>query len=356
MKTLAAVPAFLTLVLVAIYLPTSTEAVCDATATPTEGDLTTMSITEIACDASLSSTFSTLCAHLKRTGLDTALSRSSTTDFFVFAPTNAAFTNARATTGITTPEITKTLQYHVSNDSTDVTCGTARTSILTINGNTKSSTTRCDSSGTLQGQTGNVRTPLPSSPLPNFVATTTGGDATTAITACNGLIRALDQVLGFGPAVYEFGTNAPCSFFSKSCKGAKGAKGRYPTIALSDQTVGGLTFDNIGYKYPKGYKKSKKDKAWSGFQTQTQQQQQQLPGASGAANQNAPFTHPGLSFLYNKYFATTITATKSGKVGKTDKAGKYGKRHRHLRGEGLLQQSEGYAEYESPYEPEEVDY
>eukprot|EP00536_Pseudo-nitzschia_multiseries_P015628 jgi/Psemu1/69575/estExt_Genemark1.C_9220011 len=105
-------------------------------------------------------------------------------------------------------------QYHISNNSTDVTCGTARTSILTINGNTKSSTPRCDSNGTLQAQTSKVRTPLPSSPLPNFVVTATGGDATTAIATCNGFIRALDQVLGFDPAVYGFGTNAPCSFYS----------------------------------------------------------------------------------------------------------------------------------------------
>jgi len=346
MKTPAA---FLTLLLAVIYAPTSTEAVCDATGTATAGDTTTASITEIICDPISASVFGTLCSHLQTTGLGTTLSRSSTADFFLFAPTDSAFTNARSTAGVTTHQITNMLKYHVSADSTDVTCNAVRSSLLTINGNIKNTTTRCDSTGTtLLGQTGVVRTPRPSSPFPNFVTPTTGSDS--AITACNGRIRVIDQVLGFGPAIYNFGSYAPCSFYSKSCKGAKG----YPKIKVSEQTLGDLTFDNIGYNYPKAAKKAKpKNGAWYGFQPQLQAPNSTIPEVP---------THPGLAYLYNKFFSPTTKSSKAGKADKADKknkggyyyggsngkAGKYAKRY--LRGESNVDSS--------PYDPdpEEVEY
>lgn len=337
----------LALFLVAICNPIGIEAVCDANGTPTNGDLTTMSITEIACDPSLADTFSTLCNLLIRTDLDETLSRRSTSDFFVFAPTNAAFVNARMTAGVSIPQITKTLQYHVSNDSSDLTCGARRDSLLTLNSKTRSSSTRCAADGTtLLGQTGNVRTPRQSSPLPNFVAPTAGNEA--SVTACNGKIRAIDQVLGFGPMVYRFGSNAPCSFYSKSCKAGKGGKAakagkkgknyNYPVIEVEEETVDGVTFDHVHLYYGKSSKKkSKKDKggngngnvnrSWNGSRQQPAQAQAQ------AQKRNRDFMHhPGLEYMYNRYFGSS----------------RYG-RQRQLR--GVISPDEYNEEYQlqSPY-------
>ena len=330
--------------LAAVYAPASTEAVCDSTATPTAGDFSTMSIDEIACDSTYAATFGRLCALLKRTGLNETLSRSSTTDFFVFAPTNGAFVNARATVGVTTPQITKTLQYHVSNDSADVVCDERKVSVLTHNGITKSSITRCATDGRKLGQTGNARTPRPLSPLPNFVEPTVGFES--AITACNGLIRAIDQVLGFGPVIYDYGNMAPCSFYSKSCKGAKGAKSGYPRIQADEQTVNGLNFDSISLvnANPK-----KSTKAWGGWQ----QRQQQLNNQQAAS--------PSLQYLHDRHFVRNYPPknSKYGKYyGKADKKYKYGKRR--LRGnqqeplELALEDAQDVVY--SPYEPEQVEH
>uniref|UniRef100_A0A7S4EQN5 FAS1 domain-containing protein n=1 Tax=Pseudo-nitzschia australis TaxID=44445 RepID=A0A7S4EQN5_9STRA len=338
--------ALIVLFLMAIYAPTRTEAVCDSTATPTAGDVTTMSIDEIACDPTYAATFGRLCALLKRTGLNETLSRNSTTDFFVFAPTNGAFVNARATAGVTTPQITKTLQYHVSNNSTDVVCGERKVSVLTHNGMTKSSITRCATDGRKLGQTGNTRTPRPLSPLPDFVSPTLGSE--TAITACNGLIRAIDQVLGFGPVIYNYGNMAPCSFYSKSCKGAKSAKSRYPRIQGNEQNVNGLNFDSISLVNTKAKKSSK---AWGGWQQR--QRQQQLNNQQAAS--------PSLQYLYDRHFVRNYPPKnpKYGKYhGKSAKKYKYGKRR--LRGSRqepleLALEDEQDVVY-SPYEPEQVEY
>jgi uncharacterized surface protein with fasciclin (FAS1) repeats len=186
------------------------------------------------CSAENDATFGTLCTLLQETGLDEALLADG--DFFVFAPTNSAFTNAGRRAGVTINQKQATLKYHVSPTSAELVCGNSRDSLLLINGVTKQSFTRCDDT-TLDGQEGNVRLPTMTTNFPQFTSPTAlVGDF---IQACNGKIAAIDQVMGFGPQVYDYGLYAPCSFNSRSCKGSKGG------LVVATQTVDGVVFNNV---------------------------------------------------------------------------------------------------------------
>jgi uncharacterized surface protein with fasciclin (FAS1) repeats len=322
--------------LLALFLATglaTTDAVCSAS--------DTNSITEIACSAANAGLTGTLCALLSRTNLDQSLSRNS--DYFVFAPTNAAFAVAGTTAGVTNNQIAQTLQYHVSADSSALSCGVSRNSILNVNGLIKATTTRCDTGGTLLGQDGNVRIPTPSSPAANFVD--------TEITACNGRIRIVDQVLGFGPAVYNFANRQPCSFYSKSCKGAKGAKGRYynnnnnnyNVVNQNNQNVNGINFQSVYYPPKKG--KSAKKAAWNNRYWNAGYGGNTGTSATPLADQILDGTLTGGSNLRGGY------NYKSSKYGsKSSKKYKYGKRReRQLQ---LLELPE--IEASSPYEASEI--
>lgn len=310
----------------------ATDAVCSTT--------DTNSITEIACSAANAALTGTLCALLNRTGLDQSISRNS--DYFVFAPTNAAFAVAGATAGVTNNQIAQTLQYHVSADSSALSCGVSRNSILNVNGLIKATTTRCDTGGTLLGQDGNVRIPTPTSPPASFVD--------SEITACNGRIRIVDRVLGFGPVVYNFANRQPCSFYSKSCKGAKGAKGRYydnnygyDSVNQNNQNVNGVNFQSV--YYPPKHGKSSKKGAWNNRYWNT--------GYGTSGNSATPLAdaildgtltggsnNPNLRGGYNNY--------KSSKhYYKSSKKYKYGKRRD-------LQELLELPQSSSPYESSEI--
>lgn len=231
-------------------------------------------IVDIACAQENAGTFGTLCLRLRNTGLDDALTPEG--DFFVFAPDNTAFSLAGTTAGVSLAQQKAVLEYHVSVGSSDLVCGTDRTSILTINNNPQTHTTQCsvDGAGTLVGQAGDVRIPTPSSGFPLF----TGIDPPTDfIQACNGVIAPIGGVLGFDTAQYSYGG---CSFYDPFC-GGKGSKGGFVT----ETVVNGVAFDNVYYNTKKG-KGAKGYNPWSGFN------QYQTVYANDAFNAFSPYFRP----------------------------------------------------------------
>lgn len=325
------------------FAPSTTHAVCSSGQTD--------DIVSIICDTSRVSTFGTLCTLLSETGLNSTLL--TTSDYFFFAPTNAAFSRAGNRAGVTKIQKTNTLNYHLSSDTSDLSCGFTRSSLLVLRGETKRSITRCDSSGVVTGQEGNVRIPFPSSNFPLLVDPTTSGGS--LLSACNGKIAALDNVMGYGPLVYNYGVNVvaePCSFYSKSCKGykgykgSKGSKGGY--VVVNEETVGDVTFDNI-FVTPMQPKQSKKAKGWSNLN------QYQNVYNDNAYNYNNGYNNynnddvlsvfsPYVSSNRNSYGGSQYT-NKSGKKDKTQKyyygvggrsyglRGKYGKKRNRKLGD-----------------------
>ena len=263
--------AFLALFAVAAvaFGPIQTNAACS------DNEVGQSDIVSIACLEANEDTFGTLCALLRETGVDEALNPGS--DYFVFAPTNAAFTAAGRRAGVTIGQKAATLNYHVSLGSAALTCGNYRDSLLMINGVTKQSQTICTES-TLNGQLGVVRLPTPTTDIPEF---TTPGTFTTA---CNGVIAGIDQVMGYGQAVYDFGVAfVPCSFNSKSCKGSKGG------LVVATQTVDGVVFNNV--YHPKKAKNGK----WSNLN------QFQSIYANNALDVFAPYINNGYGHGHGHY-------------------------------------------------------
>jgi len=243
--------------------PFQTDAACG---TDDEDD-----IVSLACDSDNEDTLGTLCDLLRSTGLDSTLDPSG--DFFVFAPTNAAFTAAGDRAGVSINQQQAVLKYHVAIGDTDIECGGIRDSLLIINGRTQQTITRCEGFS-LAGQQGNVRLPTPATNYPRFTdlpssasSSSTDSDSGASsnsadnrdnddfIQACNGKIAIIDNVLGFSTAQYNYGrfVAAPisCSFNARNCKGFK--KG--PTVVVSQETVDGTVFQSVYFR--KGAKKGR---------------------------------------------------------------------------------------------------
>ena len=325
--------AFLALfaVVAVAFGPSQTNAACSTAETGVND------IVSIACAAANAATFGTLCTLLQETGLDEALDPGS--DYFVFAPTNAAFAAAGRKAGVTISQKAATLKYHVSIGSSDLVCGNYRDSILVINGFTKQSQTVC-TGATLNGQVGVVRLPFVNTDIPEFTPTAPG----TFITACNGVIAGIDQVMGYGQPVYDFGVFVPCSFNSKSCKGSKGG------LVVATQTVDGVVFNNI-YR-PKKAKHGK----WSNLN------QFQSIYANNALDYFGPYVHNGNGGYYGhkhnkkaKNYGYYNNYNNFGGLrgrGRNNKRGKKWKRNRNLE----AGEFEGERGEPSAYEPNEYHY
>jgi len=216
-------------------------------------------IVSIACDADNAATFSTLFALLQDTNLDDFLSTD--LDFFVFAPTNCAFAKAGGRIGLTTQQKINTLLYHIALGNEDLVCDAQLSSALELRGIARTSTTLCDSADVPIGQQPVARLPTRVSSIPAFNDDLTDCDSTAtastvpvaAIDACNGRIQPIDNVMGFGPIVYQWGIRQTrCNFGTPGCVGSKGSKG-FPLVA-DPQVIDGLVFTDIRPYAPKAGK------------------------------------------------------------------------------------------------------
>ena len=177
---------------------------------------------------------STLCTWLKETGIDAQLTQSG--DFYLFAPINSAFVSASNQAGYSLRQRQATLEYHISAGTADgLECGNTRASNLNINGVTLTSTTVC-TDNTPTGQVGNVRVPVGSTNIPQFV------NADNFVTACNGKIAAINYLMGYDEEIRWFGV------FRPGYRGGKGTKGGI--IVAEAETVDGTTFTNVVYRGP----------------------------------------------------------------------------------------------------------
>jgi len=228
---------FLALLAAVALVPSTTEAVC--------ADADTNDIVSLACDATASPQFSSLCALLTSTGVGAQITR--TSDFAVFAPTNTALINAGNTKGSLLRQQQAFLRYHIyptAAATTDLVCGGRIDSLLTWNRQVQSSLTEC-SGTTLVSQNGDVTLPTINS---GFAGFTTG----VPIEACNGRIYSVDSALGFDSVQRRW--QPRCSFNDPNCFGAKGSKAG-PGFVVVDETVGDVTFQSIFYagKGAKGF-------------------------------------------------------------------------------------------------------
>lgn len=250
MNTILAAPTLLLVLLLGVFSPTSTHA-----QTCTTGE--TNDIVNVICNADNNERFGTLCSLLRSTGLDDVLLPS--VNYRLFAPTDDAFQRAAGVLkGATIAQQRQTLLYHVTQPSVELECGVQQDSLLLLNTVRKTSTTVCTSTGDIIGQKGNVKIPI-NSDVPKFDAV-----LDLAPNPCNGRITPIDNLMGFGFQVYHFGPEIiaePCSFFSKSCKAAKGAKGGFVVI---EEEVDGIIFKDNIFVNGKSAKKSKKN-AWGSF-------------------------------------------------------------------------------------------
>lgn len=268
--------AFLALV-AASFAPSSTEATC-TDAQVNNGD----DIVSKVCDVSNFDQFGTLCDLLRETSIDDTLTTSA--DFFLFAPNNVAFSRAGNRAGHTLRQKQDVLLYHISNDATALTCNESRDSLLTSVGTPAETTTRCDGT-TLVGQEGNVRLPVPASNFPQFVDINSGN----FITACNGVIAEIGDVMGFSTKQYNWARHGHahypgCSFYSKSCKGAKGSG-----YAYHEHTVDGTVFGSVYYT-----KHNKKYGRWANLN------RYQTFYANDALNIFSPYFRP--NYYYGAYY------------------------------------------------------
>mmetsp|Transcript_45956 Transcript_45956/g.112128 ORF Transcript_45956/g.112128 Transcript_45956/m.112128 type:complete len:692 (+) Transcript_45956:127-2202(+) len=145
---------------------------------PTDAPAPCMTILDIACSLD---DFSTLCAVLKSTGLDSAVG-DPTAELTVFAPTNEAFERiADIIPELTERELVFLLLYHVTGGeitSTDLVCDGQLVML-----NELSTTTVCTPDGGLfQVGVGNTSLDAPRIILPD-------------VDACNGVIHAIDMVI-----------------------------------------------------------------------------------------------------------------------------------------------------------------
>mmetsp|Transcript_18081 Transcript_18081/g.44979 ORF Transcript_18081/g.44979 Transcript_18081/m.44979 type:complete len:322 (+) Transcript_18081:189-1154(+) len=221
----------LLLALIALAIPSQTDAGCSSSEVDNDED-----IVSIVCKSSNDDRFGTLCDLLRETNIDSEIATGS--DYFLFAPNNVAFSRAGNRAGFTIGQKQSVLRYHISRDDSDLECGQSRDSLLSG----RTSVTRCVNNDELDGQEGNVRVPNPSSSYPRFV------DSDDFISACNGKIAELGDVMGFGPAVFDYGSQqgSRCSFYNGNCKGSKG---------------GGYPAHNYGYRPAK----SAKNRGWRNF-------------------------------------------------------------------------------------------
>jgi len=198
----------LLLALLAAAVPSLIRADCSNSQVDNDEDIVSR-----VCDSDNDDKFGTLCDLLRETNVDDIISTGD--DYTLFAPNNQAFNRAGNRAGVTRAQKMDTLLYHISRDDSNLQCGETRSSLLSG----RTSLTRCVD-GDLDGQEGNVRIPNPGSNYPRFA------DNDITINACNGQIVELGDVMGFGPAVYDFGLRPSggggCSFYDRSCKGSKG--------------------------------------------------------------------------------------------------------------------------------------
>lgn len=221
----------LLLALIALAIPSQTDAGCSSDQVSNDED-----IVSIVCKSENDDRFGTLCDLLRETNIDSEIATGS--DYFLFAPNNVAFSRAGNRAGFTIAQKQTVLRYHISRDDSDLECGQSRDSLL----GGRNSVTRCVNNNELDGQEGNVRIPTPQSSYPRFV------DSDDFISACNGKIAELGDVMGWGPAVYDYGSGAGtrCSFHSGNCRGTKG---------------GGYAAHNYGYRA----KSAKQGRGWRNF-------------------------------------------------------------------------------------------
>jgi len=220
------------------FVPYQTMADCDG-----EDDI----VFELCADGN----FDTLCDLLADTGINATLTE--TGSYFFLAPTDAAFERAGRRAGGTTAQKQATLQYHILDSEDALACGTYRDTMLFINGVNMQVQTRCTSDGVV-GVEGNVRLPTPISDFPEFtspISSDPDDQDDDVNVACNGKWIAIDNLLGFGPQVYDFGLPQPCSFYDPNCRRPKGAKGG--VVVVQDE-VDGVIFNNIYYGGKKGKK------------------------------------------------------------------------------------------------------
>lgn len=307
------------------FVPYQTMADCDGSS----GD--TFGTDDIVAELCADSNFETLCDLLADTGIEDTLT--ATGSYYLLAPTDAAFERAGRRAGGTTAQKQATLQYHILDNEDALACGEYRDTMLFINGVNMQVQTRCTSDGVV-GVEGNVRLPTPVSDYAEFTSPTP--DAENVVSTCNGKYIAIDNLLGFGPQVYDFGLPEPCSFYDPNCRRPKGAKGG--VVVVQDE-IDGVLFNNIYY----GAKKGKKAK-WNNLNTW------QSVYANNAYNAFNPY-FPG-------YYGSGYYAPKRGKgygygyghhgYGYGAKGGYWWRgRERNLRGNA--------PEGGSAYEPEEYD-
>lgn len=214
--------------LVAASLPSGIKASCSNDQVNNNEDIVSR-----VCASENDDRFGTLCDLLRETNVDDIIRTGS--DYTLFAPNNQAFNRAGNRAGVTRVQKTDTLLYHISSNDNDLSCGETRSSLLSG----RTSITRCTDNN-LDGQEGNVRIPTPSSGFPRFA------DSDIEIDACNGQIVELGDVMGFGPAVYNFGSpshGTGCSFYDHSCKGSKGRHS--PVFYGGKGSKGGRRWGNL---------------------------------------------------------------------------------------------------------------
>jgi len=227
---------FLALLAAVALVPSTTEAVCSSTDTD--------DIFSLACATANAAKFSTLCDLLTTTDVGDEIS--TTDDWIVFAPTNDAFVKAGSTTGSLKRQQRAVLQYHVYSNPGNVAlgCGQQIDSQLTWNFVDQTSITECSGS-TYLSQNGDVKLPNRNSGFATF--TETNNDF---ITACNGKIFSLNDVMGFDRVQYNW--QPRCNFLDPTCIGGKG--GKAGGFYVNDETVNDITFESIFFNYPKGSK------------------------------------------------------------------------------------------------------